>query len=109
MSKRLAGDEHMGNFVYCKQHHYVHRTGWCTVSPDEKVSVPVLTEHQAQEIGRRIEYITENRVRVADNIARAISYLDIHAIASSEGDSGSAEAALKQVRSLLCKSIGIET
>jgi hypothetical protein len=31
MTKKLAGDEHLGEWVYCSQHMRPHETGWCTV------------------------------------------------------------------------------
>lgn len=36
-AKKLAGDEHLGKFVYCKQHVGPHATGWCTVRAEEKI------------------------------------------------------------------------
>lgn len=35
MSK--AGDEHLGAWIYCKQHLRPHTTGWCTVDPSDKI------------------------------------------------------------------------
>lgn len=32
----LAGDEHLGEWVYCSQHMRPHTTGWCTVSARDK-------------------------------------------------------------------------
>lgn len=52
-----AGDEHMGKFVFCKQHHYAHSTGWCTVPADQKVPLKAETEQEAlkeaEELGHR--------------------------------------------------------
>ncbi len=33
---KTAGDDHMGAWVYCMQHHRPHSTGWCTVGPEDK-------------------------------------------------------------------------
>lgn len=44
-----AGDELMGHFVYCSQHCRVHSTGWCTVSPRDKVSLTSKTLEEAIE------------------------------------------------------------
>jgi hypothetical protein len=44
-----AGDEHMGKWVYCKQHLNVHSTGWCTVYPTEKIALKAETEAEAFE------------------------------------------------------------
>jgi hypothetical protein len=37
MKNNKAGDEHLGAFVYCRQHVGPHSTGWCTVSADDKI------------------------------------------------------------------------
>ncbi len=34
-----AGDEHLGKYVYCKQHVAVHTTGWCMAEACEKVGL----------------------------------------------------------------------
>lgn len=47
MSEKLAGDEHMGRFVYCKQHVGPHSTGWCTVSASDKIPLQAETLGEA--------------------------------------------------------------
>jgi len=42
-----AGDEHMGAFVYCKQHCRPHSTGWCTVDAADKVPLKATTRQDA--------------------------------------------------------------
>lgn len=44
-----AGDEHMGDFVYCTQHCRVHSTGRCTVMPARKISLIGDTPEKAEE------------------------------------------------------------
>lgn len=36
-------------WVYCNQHRQAHETGWCSVSPRDKVGLGVTTEREAQE------------------------------------------------------------
>jgi len=33
-------------FVYCSQHRRVHKTGWCTVGPEDKVALGVSTQEE---------------------------------------------------------------
>ena len=47
MPKQPAGDEHLGKFVFCTQHHYAHSTGWCTVRPEDKVPLKSETHEEA--------------------------------------------------------------
>lgn len=47
MSEKLAGDEHMGRFVYCKQHVGPHSTGWCTVSASDKIPLQADNREEA--------------------------------------------------------------
>lgn len=47
MSNNSVGDEHLGKFVFCKQHCYVHSTGWCTVSLDQKIPLKSETKKEA--------------------------------------------------------------
>lgn len=47
MSKRPAGDEHMGRFVYCKAHVSPHSTGWRTVPPDDKIPLKAQIDKDA--------------------------------------------------------------
>lgn len=54
VSEEKAGDEHMGKFVYCKQHCGVHSTGWCTVSPDQKVALESVTPFDAREEAKKL-------------------------------------------------------
>lgn len=42
--EKLAGDEHLGEWVYCDQHLRPHRTGWCTVPPANKVPLDIPDE-----------------------------------------------------------------
>lgn len=49
MSYGKAGDEHMGQFVYCKQHCRPHSTGWCTVDAKDKIALKALTLKEAYE------------------------------------------------------------
>lgn len=44
---KLAGDEGMGAWVYCKQHVRPHETGWCTVDVRDKVALKALTAEEA--------------------------------------------------------------
>lgn len=57
MADKPAGDEHMGLWVYCKQHCRPHSTGWCTVSPEDKVPLKAQTQAEAyieaKEMGHR--------------------------------------------------------
>ncbi len=57
---KLAGDEHMGKWVWCKEHLRAHQTGWCTVSPDRKVALKATTvEEVASEVRERSKTIPE--------------------------------------------------
>jgi len=47
--KEKAGDEHMGAYVYCRQHVHCHSTGWCTVSADDKIPLKATTHIEAVE------------------------------------------------------------
>ena len=47
MSQALAGDEHMGKFVYCKSHVGPHSTGWCTVGPGNKIALKAQSRDDA--------------------------------------------------------------
>ena len=38
-----------GKWVYCRQHLQPHLTGWCGVSPREKVGLGVSTKEKAYE------------------------------------------------------------
>lgn len=53
-----AGDEHMGEWVYCSQHLNVHASGWCTVEPRDKLGLHVETEEEGiekcKEIGLKL-------------------------------------------------------
>lgn len=43
-------------WVYCKQHCYPHQTGWCSVSPRDKVGLGVKTAEEAYEKCRAWEF-----------------------------------------------------
>lgn len=45
--KELAGDEHMGAYVYCTQHVGPHSTGWCTVPAYMKLRLKATTLEDA--------------------------------------------------------------
>jgi hypothetical protein len=47
--KKEAGDEHMGEWVYCSQHVRPHTTGWCTVDPRNKTPLKATTYEDAKE------------------------------------------------------------
>lgn len=52
VSKKLggAGDEHLGEWVYCGQHLRPHKTGWCSVSAaNHKKSLKATTEQGAYQ------------------------------------------------------------
>jgi predicted nucleic acid-binding Zn-ribbon protein len=54
-SEQQAGDEHMGDWVYCKAHRRPHRTGWCTVPPREKIPLNAKTEKDAYAETRKLK------------------------------------------------------
>lgn len=39
----------VGAWVYCSQHMRAHQTGWCSVSPRDKVGLGVTTAQEAYE------------------------------------------------------------
>lgn len=47
--EKPAGDEHLGQFVYCKQHLRPHSTGWCTVHASDKVALKATTSEAAYD------------------------------------------------------------
>ncbi len=53
----MTDDEmHFGadTWVYCKQHLRPHVTGWCTVSPDEKIKLAATTRDEAVAEAKRM-------------------------------------------------------
>lgn len=46
---KLVGDEHMGAWVYCKQHLRSHATGWCTVDASDKIALEAKDGPTARE------------------------------------------------------------
>ena len=44
----------MGKFVYCSQHLRPHTTGWCTVSPNDKLGLFVDTLEEAYAKCKRL-------------------------------------------------------
>ena len=49
---QLSGDEHMGEYVFCKQHLYTHTTGWCTVPADQKIALKARNIRDAEAEAR---------------------------------------------------------
>jgi hypothetical protein len=50
--KQLTEDEQafgVGAWVYCNQHMRAHQTGWCSVSPRDKVGLGVATGREAYD------------------------------------------------------------
>lgn len=43
-----AGDEHLGAFVYCRQHVGPHSTGWCTVDVEDKFPLKATNREAAR-------------------------------------------------------------
>lgn len=63
-----AGDEHMGDWVYCSQHRRPHRTGWCTVAPRDKLGLHVESEEEAYQKVRHLglSIYGEKKITVED-------------------------------------------
>lgn len=57
----VVGDEHLGPFVYCGQHLRVHATGWCGVSPADKLGIHADSLEQAQLQYQRILIVQGDR------------------------------------------------
>jgi hypothetical protein len=47
--EKPAGDEHLGTFVYCKQHLRPHNTGWCTAHALDKIGLKATTREAAYD------------------------------------------------------------
>lgn len=48
--KKLTEDVVLGDWVYCHQHLNAHRSGWCTVSINEKVGLGSFPGAQHEQI-----------------------------------------------------------
>lgn len=61
MSAQQSGDEHLGNWVYCKSHRRPHTTGWCTVPAGHKIAL------EANNYGDCVRECRQKRLPVGDD------------------------------------------
>lgn len=47
--EKPVSDEHLGTFVYCRQHLRPHSTGWCTVNSSDKIALKATTSEAAYD------------------------------------------------------------
>lgn len=82
-SKPVAGDEHMGAFVYCASHLRPHATGWCTVNAFDKIPLGATRGEDAYAECKRLGFYLYDGNRSAAERPDGAAFPLMHRLANA--------------------------